>query len=134
MGLSAPVDFTGAIARTRADTNTSALKVEIRFIFCLLIRMNQILCLAMLLRGVVSQDLIGFLPLVKAKPKLRNWGLLLVLVLRSPNRPRPRRRSRPRPFCTRGGLIRLVLSIKAFSITRLLTKGRRGRVKIRNLG
>src|ERR1700730_3799064 len=67
MGLSAPVDFTGAIARTRADTNTSALKVEIRFIFCLLIRMNQILCLAMLLRGVVSQDLIGFLPLVKAK-------------------------------------------------------------------
>jgi hypothetical protein len=39
----------------------------------------------MLLRGVVPQDLIGFLPLVKAKPKLRNWGLLLVLVLRSPN-------------------------------------------------
>src|SRR5271157_4961348 len=85
MGLSwAPVDFTGAIARTKADTNTSALKVKIRFIFCLLIRMNQILCLAMLLRGVVSQDLIGFLPLVKAKPKLRNWGLLLVLVLRFP--------------------------------------------------
>src|SRR5271165_1639012 len=78
MGLSwAPVDFTGAIARTKADTNTSALKVKIRFIFCLLIRMNQILCLAMLLRGVVSQDLIGFLPLVKATPKLRNWGLLL---------------------------------------------------------
>jgi hypothetical protein len=35
----------------------------------------------MLLRGVVPQDLIGFLPLVKAKPKLRNWGLLLVLVV-----------------------------------------------------
>src|SRR5208337_538774 len=102
MGLPwAPVDFTGAIARTKADTNTSALKVKIRLIFCLLIRMNQILCLAMLLRGVVSQDLVGFLPLVKAKPKLRNWGLLLVLVLRFPNRPRPRRRSRPRPFCTR---------------------------------
>src|SRR5260221_3395913 len=46
MGLPcAPVDFTGAIASTKADTNTSAIMVEIRFIFCLLIRIYQILWL-----------------------------------------------------------------------------------------
>src|SRR5271157_4206038 len=132
MGLSwAPVDFTGAIARTKADTNTSALKVKIRFIFCLLIRMNQILCLAMLLRGVVPQDLIGFLPLVKAKPKLRNWGLLLVLVVRFPNR--------PRPLCTQavssGWFYRLRLFRSQDRLPKAEDEGRRrGGVQLRNLG
>jgi hypothetical protein len=36
----APVDFTGAIAKTKADTNPSALMIEILFIFCLLVCMN----------------------------------------------------------------------------------------------